>query len=83
MPTLSAARTAIVTPTLVDVGVQPDRPLGLWAIPGSGAPTGPVLHVGKLGLRVVAPGVGPSGRNTLKVEPSPRVLSTSRRPDIN
>lgn len=67
---ISGDRKAVVTRTLVDVGVQPDRTLELWAIPGSGAPR-------SLGL-IAASGASVVKRS--KVPPGTAALAVSLEP---
>lgn len=76
---ISGDGKAVVTRTLVDVGVQPDRTLELWAVPGSGSPRSLGLISGS-GASVVKPNKVPPGTAALAVSLEPAGGSTTGVP---
>lgn len=67
---ISGDGRAVVTRTLADVSVQPDRTLELWAVPGSGSPHSLGL-IAASGASVVKPRELPAGTAALAVSLEP------------
>lgn len=76
---ISGDGKAVVTRTLVDVGVQSDRTLELWAVPGSGSPRSLGL-ISASGASVVQRSKVPPGTAALAVSLEPAGGSTTGVP---
>lgn len=76
---ISGDGKAVVTRTLVNVGVQPDRTLELWAVPGSGSPRSLGL-ISASGASVVQRSKVPPGTAALAVSLEPAGGSTTGVP---
>eukprot|EP01035_Chromulina_nebulosa_P045846 gene45846-62091_t len=76
---ISGDGKAVVTRTLVDVGVKADRTLELWAIPGSGSPRSLGL-IAASGASVVKQSKLPPGTAALAVSLEPTGGSTTGVP---
>ena len=76
---ISGDGKAVVTRTLVNVAVQPDRTLELWAVPGSGSPRSLGL-ISAAGASVVQRSKVPPGTAALAVSLEPSGGSTTGVP---
>ena len=76
---ISGDGRAITTQPLMDVSVQPDRALELWAVPGQGAPRSLGL-ISASGASVVKKNKVPAGTAALAVSLEPPGGSTTGAP---